>query len=178
MYCFLYFLVGFGYLTLTSFYNGLGETKTTLKINLITFSLLFALSPVMTGAFGVLGLIAAILFANATGQIYSSYYARKRFQVKYDTPALLKIFAISVISSVIPLLIVNFTQLPMFIGVALGAGLYLALYITLIPMANVITLSELQQVMLVSQKIRFLSLIAKPVLKYQHSILRRLSRED
>ena len=76
-YSFLYFLVGLGYLTLTSFFNGLGETKTTLKISLITFLTIMVLTPILTKNYNVVGLIIAFLIANTTGTAYASYTARK-----------------------------------------------------------------------------------------------------
>ena len=84
-YCLVYLLVGVGYLTLASFYNGLGETKVTMRISLITFVVLAVLSPLLTSVYGVLGLIGAYLIANASGQIYSSFYARRRYKIKFDT---------------------------------------------------------------------------------------------
>lgn len=173
--CSTYFLVGVGFLTLASFYNGMGETRITMRINLITFSLLFAIAPILTSFYGVVGLIVSSLLASSVGQIYSSYYARKRFKAEFDTSALLKVFAISALSSIIPITIVNFAGLPMFLGVILGGLLYLLSYVTLVPLTKVVNHTELTQVSLVLQRIRFLAFIVKPVLKYQEKILRARS---
>lgn len=172
-YCLLYFLVGFGYLTLSSFYNGIGETKTTLKISAITFIILVILSPLLTNAYGVQGLIAAFLLASATGQIYASYYARKKFQITFDNPTLIKIYAISALSTAIPLLISNFTNFPSFLVVALGGVSYLFSYVTLMPLTRVVTPSELRQAMQIVQNIPIIASIARPVLKYQQKMLTR-----
>jgi hypothetical protein len=45
IYSTLYLLVGIGYLTLQSLFNGLGKTKTAMKISLIAFAIFFLLSP-------------------------------------------------------------------------------------------------------------------------------------
>ena len=172
-YCLLYLLVGFGHLTLPSFYNGIGETKTTLKMSLLTFSALAVFSPLLTKTYNVQGLIVAFLIASTIGTLYGSYVAMKKFQVKFEAPILLKVYAISAVSSVLPILIINFAGLPRLIGGAMGGALYLLIYATLLPVTRVVTASELQKAMSVIQNVRLLSLIAKPILKYQQKILRK-----
>jgi hypothetical protein len=119
-------------------------------------------------------LIAAFLLASAAGQIYSSYYARRKFNVEFATPALLKIYSVSAISSILPVLFVNFIQFPIFLSVLVGGVMYLSIYATLVPLARIVTPSELQHAAKITQNIPLLSLIVKPILKYQ---LKLLSRE-
>lgn len=170
-YCLLYFLVGVGYLILPSLYNGVGETKTTLKMSLITFFVLAILSPISTKTYGVQGLIVAFLAANTAGTIYGSYIARKKFQIEFDIHTLLKIYLNSAISSIPPLLILHFAQLPRILNVAIGGLLYLFIYATITPLTKTVTLSELQTATHVTRKIRPLAFIAKPVLTYQQRLL-------
>ncbi|MCK5628579.1 flippase, partial [Candidatus Bathyarchaeota archaeon] len=69
-YCLIYFLVGFGSLTLPSFFNGLGKTRETLKMGLFTFIPMAVLSPLLAVAYGVLGLILGIVLGYAIGTFY------------------------------------------------------------------------------------------------------------
>lgn len=170
-YCLLYLLVGFGYLTLGSLYNGLGETKINMKISAITFAILVGLSPLATSAYGVQGLIAAFLIASTAGQIYASWYARKNFQIKFDTPALIKIYVIAVLSAVIPLIIINFANLPLLARVLVCGALYVVTYITLMPLTRVMTSVELQQAAQILRSIPLISWVIKPVLRYQQKLL-------
>jgi len=170
-YCLLYFLVGLGYLVLPSLYNGLGETKTTLKMSLITFLMLAVLSPIFTKTYSVQGLIIAFLIASTAGTIYGLYIARKDFQIEFNTHALLKIYLNSAISSIPPLLILRFTQLPKLLNITIGGLLYLFTYVTLTPLTKTVTHSELQTAAHIAQKIRPLAFIAKPILTYQQRLL-------
>jgi O-antigen/teichoic acid export membrane protein len=170
-YCLVYFLVGFGFLTLTSFYNGLGETKVTLRISLITFVILVVLSPFLTSAYGVLGLIAAYLIANGGGQIYSSFYARRRFKITFDTPSLLKIFVVSGLSMVAPALILFYSGLSAVLCLVIGAVLFLFTYLTLMPLVRIVTPLELKQTSMVVKKTALLSWVSKPVIAYQERLL-------
>jgi peptidoglycan biosynthesis protein MviN/MurJ (putative lipid II flippase) len=167
----LYFLVGLGYLTLASFYNGLGETRTTLIISLITFLTLATLSPTLTQTYGVQGLITAFLIASTAGTIYATHKARRKFQIEFDTPSLLKIYLVSAASGIPPLLMTHFAHLPETVNLTIGVLTYLSIYITLAPLAKIITPSELQTITNITKRIRPLGVIAKPILRYQQKIL-------
>jgi peptidoglycan biosynthesis protein MviN/MurJ (putative lipid II flippase) len=163
-------LVGLGYLVLPSLYNGLGETRTTLKMSLITFLMLVVLSPIFTETYSVQGLIVAFLIASTAGTIYGLYIARKDFQIEFDTN-IFRIYLNSAISSIPPLLMLHFAQLPKLLNITIGGLVYLFIYVTLTPLTKTVTHSELQTAAHIAQKIRPLAFIAKPILTYQHRLL-------
>ncbi|MGD6934071.1 MAG: oligosaccharide flippase family protein [Candidatus Bathyarchaeia archaeon] len=166
LYCLLYFLVALGYLNLSSFFNGLGDTKATMKIALITFGLVAALSPLFTQAYSVVGLIIALLIANTAGISYGAYFARKKYQVQFDLPGTTKIFVVSLLC-VVPLLAVRFAVLPVYFTLALGVFGYLVAYLTLLPLTRIVTPTELKMINGVLQKIQFLKVVGKLTVKYE-----------
>ena len=170
-YCLLYLLVGLGYLTLTSFFNGLGGTGTTLRISLITFAALAISSPILTNVFGVVGLIAAFLIASALGYSYGAYVARRNYNIEFDTSTMSKIYLSSALSSPLPLLLLYLSPFPNLFNVVSGALLYLFAYITLAPVMKIVNHSELQVATNILQKIKLLAPITKPLLGYQRKIL-------
>jgi O-antigen/teichoic acid export membrane protein len=167
----LYFLVGLGYLTLASFYNGLGETKTTLKMSLIVVLLIVILSPLLVMNWGVLGLIIAFLIANGAGNAYGSYAARVNHEIEFDNRSILKIYIVSLLSGVLPLSLLHFSSLPMLLNVLVGALLCFFVFATLTPLAGIINHSELEIAIRVIQRIKPLALITNPLLKYERRIL-------
>lgn len=171
IYCLLYFLVGLGYLNLTSFYNGLGETKTTLKISLITFFTLALLSPILTKTYSVPGLIIAFLVASLVSTSYGSYIARKKFQIEFDSKALAKIYLSSIMSSIFPLLLLQISPMPRLFNVVAGSLLYLFVYITLMPITGIVNHVELKTATQILQKIKPLLLLIQPLINYQQKIL-------
>jgi len=171
IYCLLYLLVGLGYLTLTSFFNGLGGTGTTLRISLITFAALAISSPILTNVFGVVGLIAAFLIASALGYSYGAYVARRNYKIEFDTSTMSKIYLSSAFSSPLPLLLLYLSPFPNLFNVVSGALLYLFAYITLAPVMKIVNHSELQVATNILQKIKLLAPITKPLLGYQRKIL-------
>ncbi len=172
IYSLLYFLVAIGYLNLKSLFNGLGETRITLKITLVNCLTFTILSPILTLTSSVPGLIAASLFSNTIATSYASHIARKNFKIEFATSSITKIYLISAISSILPLLMLHFTNLPEILNVAIGGLLYLFTYTTLTPLTKIVTKSELQTATQITQKIPSLTFILEPLLRYQQKLLR------
>ncbi|XHH09191.1 MAG: flippase [Candidatus Bathyarchaeia archaeon] len=166
LYCMLYFLVALGYLNLSSFFNGLGDTKATMKISLITFTLVAVLSPFFTQAYSVVGLILAFLIANTVGISYGAVFAKRRYQVQFDLVSTGKIFVVSLLC-VAPLVLVRFAALPVYFTLVLGVCGYLLAFLTMLPLTRIVTVDELRMVNLILQKIRFLKLIGRYTVKYE-----------
>jgi O-antigen/teichoic acid export membrane protein len=169
-YCLVYFLVGIGYLTLPSLFNGLGETKTTMKIGIINFAILATLAAPLTQAFGVHGVIAAFLVANATGMLYGAQKAKTHLKIKYNIRGTAKIYLIAAASSAAPLLLNSLSILPGLLNLAAGGLLYIFTYLTLMPLTGVSTNSELQKSKLATQNTPILKQIINPILNYQQRI--------
>ena len=189
-YCLLYFLVGLGYLTLGSLYNGLGDTKNTLIITLIGFVTIIVLSPVLTQAYSVQGMIAASIIASTAGTIYGALKARRKYEIEFDMRSILKIYLNALASIVLPILLLysgvipaavkpiipsfllhRLTFLPELIDLAIGATLYILTYLTLTPLTRTMTATELETVAHITKKTKLLAFIAKPFLKYQQMII-------
>ena len=171
IYCPLYFLVGIGYLTLTSLFNGLGETRITLKTTLITVIIFVLLAPLTTRIYSVPGLIIAFIISNAVGTSYGSYIARTKFKIEFATKSIIKIYIVSIISALPALLVLQLSSMPKPLNVAAEGLLYLFTYATLTPIVRIITCSELDTATNILQKIKPLSHIVKPLLAYQKKIL-------
>ena len=91
-------------------------------------------------------------------------------KVKFDTLSLLKIYALAILSSIAPVLILNYSGLSSVLGVAVGGVLYLFTYLTLMPIVKVVSSSELNQTSHAVQNIPILTKIAKLIISYQQKI--------
>ena len=170
--CTLYFLVAIGYLTLTSLFNGLSETRLTLKMTIINFLIFIISAPVLAKNYSVLGVIITSLISNTIATLYAVRMAKNRFKVEFDTHSIMKIYLISAISSIPSLILLQFTSLPGLFNIITGGFMYLFIYATLTPLTKIISNVELQTARRAIEKIRLLSFIAKPLLNYQQKILR------
>ena len=168
----IYLLVGIGYLTLPSLYNGLGDTKTTLKMNLVTFFILIIVSVPLTEVYGVQGLIIGFIISLLAGTSYGAYTARKKYKISFELRNTAKIYLISALASIIPIVLKNFVNLPNLVNLALGGGIYLFVFITLMPLTNVVSLLELNQIKLAIKNTPVLKQFAPLLIKYQQEIIK------
>jgi O-antigen/teichoic acid export membrane protein len=183
IYCFVYFLVGIGYLNLSSLFNGLGETRITLKTSLVNVSIFTLLAPLLTSIYRVPGLILAFLISASIGVYYASHIARTRFNIQFATKSIIKIYLVSatksiikiylvsLISSIPALLLLQLPSTPKLFNVIAAGIVYLFTYATLTPLAKIITTQELETVSGVLQRIKPLNYLVKPLLKYQKKVL-------
>jgi len=173
IYGFLYLLTGIGYLNLPSLFNGMGKTKETLKMNAITFLLVLTVSPLTTKFFGIIGAITALLFAYTMGSIYGMYKAKRILGVTFNLNVLSKIYLIAFLSIIPSVLIV--TDLMTIPKILLGGGIYLIVYITLVPLTKITTITEIELLSQFMMKIKPLHIL-KPLIKYHNKILRLRER--
>jgi O-antigen/teichoic acid export membrane protein len=171
IYCLLYFLVGVGYLNLKSLFYGLGETRIALKTGIITLLTVLVLTPFLVKAYGVPGAITAFISAQLLSTSYGMYFAKRNLKIKLDTRALFKTYLVAGVSAVPSLLLLQVSVFPGLIKVLVGGLFYVATYITLIPIARIISRFELMTITEVVQRIEPLGLFIKPLLKYQEKIL-------
>jgi len=170
----LYLLVGLGYQVQKSFFNGIGETFTTLKIGLITLLLFILLGPFLTMYFSVQGLIIAILTSNTVATIYGAYKAKTKFKIEFPYKSLLSIYCAAIISAAIALLALRATSFPSLPKVAIAVSIYLLCYITLLPITRAITKRELVEAKNATEKIPFVKPLITILLKYEYNIAARL----
>ncbi len=173
LYVTVYFLVGFGWVIHESFFNGVGETKTTLKWNIVKFVVFLGLAPLLTQTFSVLGIILAILCSEGAATIFGAYNAKHNFGAGPDYPSIFRIFLAAFVAA-IPSFFIVYTQLfPAIIILFLGSLLYLLIYITLLPLMGVLSKSEVDNIQKATEKIRLLGYIMKYILKFENKILLR-----
>lgn len=167
-----YLLVGFGALVLGSLFNGLGETKITMKMNIITFTILLVLSPILTQIYKVQGTIITFLIASITSAMYALYIAKKKFQIELEIPSILRTYLVASISGILPLVIFTFLRAPSIVRFVIGSITYIITYLTLIPLTKTITTSDLKTIRKTTEKIKPLALLTKPLIKYEEVILK------
>ncbi len=168
--CSIYLLVPLGYITLFNLFNGLGETRMTLKTTLINFTLFLILGPILAKFYSVIGMIAAFLISNSASTIFAINLARKNFKIQFKVRDLLRIYIVAAFSS-IPLILFHSIFTSSIFNIVTGILLYLFIYITLIPLTKILDELELKVIMDALQEARSLTLLIKPIIAYQRKVL-------
>jgi len=170
-----YYLIGSGSLILDSLFNGLGDTKTTLKIHLVSSSAFIIAAPATTWILKAPGLIVATFAATLLGNLCGLSIAKSKFKVQIETGTVARIYLSTLFSASLILLlniVLPLTGLPRMI---LGGSIYLAAYLLLTPLMKVISQPEMEGIKAVLHKVRPLETIAKPLIHLEETILTRLS---
>ena len=169
--CLMYFLVIIGFLGLTSLFNGLGDTKTTLKMTVIGIILFAILAPVLTAQYDVPGVIISSLISNAIATIYGGLVARRKFHVEFDIRASARIYVVAGIAAIPSVLLVNLTDLSASVMLLSGFVIFTLIYVTLVPLVGIISPNELKTITDIMDHVRPLRIIAGPLMKYEKRIL-------
>ncbi len=136
--------------------------------------IIFTLSPVLANGYGVPGVIAALIIAHATSTCYGMYIAKRDFQIRFDSTALIKIYIIGLAAIAPSLLLLQFSPLPTLVNVIVGGLLYIFIYATLVSLVKVVSISELETATQITQNTKpLVALLAKPFLWYYKRILKR-----
>lgn len=166
-----FLLVGLGAFVFGSFFNGIGETKITLKIYLVNFAAFIPLAFLLTQPYGVYGLIISNLSAYFISTIYGAFVAKRRFDATPNWRNTAKIYLAS-FSSLAPLLFLNtFLSSNVLLKVILGASLFILLYLTLLPFLRIISRQELADLEKAIAKTKPLAITMKPLFSYERILL-------
>jgi len=171
IYAGIFLLAGFGYLVLGPLFNGIGETKETLKITIVNAALFLPAAPVMAQAYQVEGLVMAFLASNVAGTAYGLKVAHKKFHLKLDLNSSLRIYLASAVSIVPTLLLLSTVNLPSLLNIAMGGFTYVASYLTFAPLTRAIKRPDVENLSQILSKIKIVNTIIKPIIIYENRLL-------
>lgn len=175
LYVISYLFAGLGSMVFWSFFNGLGETKINLRIILTTSIIQIVLATVLTWLLKANGMILTLILSSLIGTLYSLYTAKKLFEIEIDAKIIMRIYIASLVSAV-PLFFIK--EVPLYsnlIKVLLAAAIYVVIYLLIIPITKIITLTEIEEMKKIMEKIKPLKYLAQPILCYEEKILRKIS---
>jgi peptidoglycan biosynthesis protein MviN/MurJ (putative lipid II flippase) len=144
----------------------------TLKIGVLTFIIVAVLSPFFAWSYGVPGLIVAFLIANIVGTTYGAYVAKKKHNVEFAFPAVMRIGLVALVSAV-PLLLLRLVGFQVYVVLFSGCFLYLLLYFTLVPFMGIVTESEIENADVIVNRLGPFRVIVGKVLELERFLLRQ-----
>jgi O-antigen/teichoic acid export membrane protein len=136
-------LVLFGNLTWGILLTGMGETKTLLKLTLLTLALGAPLAFTLIPALGIVGVILTPLIAGIPSLVWGLYWIWKHYTVKADYKSSARILAASAIAAIITYLFLSFINTIEWIQLAIGGTVFLTAYILVAPIIGAITPTDI-----------------------------------
>ncbi|MBS7646636.1 oligosaccharide flippase family protein [Candidatus Bathyarchaeota archaeon] len=123
----------FGNLSLGNLLAGLGETKTQMKLSLITLAFGMPLAFVLIPSAGIVGLITTSIVAGLPSLSIGSYWVWKHYNVRVDIKSSTKILATSFIAAATTFLVTNTMAYADWIKLVAGITTFLITYIVAAP---------------------------------------------
>ena len=168
--CFVYLFVPLGYIILFNIFNGLGETKLSLEVTLINFTLFLFLGPLLAKLYSVIGMTVAFLISNLASTLFARLIAKRKFKLQFEIRELSKVYFVAILSS-IPLMLFHSTFASNIFNVVIGILLYFFIYVTLIPLTKILNKFEFKIIANALRGAGLLALLVKPIIAYQRKIL-------
>lgn len=157
-----YLFIGGGIQIINSLLNGLGETRTVLKMFMASFIVSIPLYLILIQAMGVIGLLVSMLIAALVSLVYGLNYAAKRYALEIRVGEVSRVYLAAALSA-FPVLVVRsliFIPRPLFAVAAFGM-LYLAIYMLLLPMLGGLTLHDVN---MLDKSFRGMGFIGYPII--------------
>jgi O-antigen/teichoic acid export membrane protein len=132
-----------GSLSSVNLLYGLGETKMLMKQGILTLFIGVPLGFLLIPTFGITGLIVANTFAGLPSMLWALYWIWKHYEAKPDFKSSAKILVASAIAAVTAYLPISLLSVAIWIKLAIGVAIFLAVYILGAPMMGAVTQTDI-----------------------------------
>ena len=174
LYVVVFLYAGLGYRVLESFFNGVGETKLTLKTYLLNIAIFIPLAPLLAQLYGTLGLISAFLASNLASVLYGLSLLRKGFTLGLNSSDQLRIYLASTLSILPAFLFLQLSPFGSLLNLVFGDSLFLFTYLTLAPALGAVRAHDIENLKSIFSKIKVLWPFLKLILAYEMKLISKL----
>jgi O-antigen/teichoic acid export membrane protein len=151
---------GFGNLSIGSLLTGLGETKTLMKLSLLTLLIGLPLAFLLIPSIGIVGVILGTLFAGIPSMFLGLHWIWKHYKVTVDWRSSAKIFLASTISAATTYLSLTFLDTVEWLRLITGGIVFLTVYIIVAPSIGAIVQDDINNLRAMLSGLGFISTIA------------------
>ena len=168
----LYLLTAISYLVLGSFLTGVAETRTVVKMSVLTLVVYLPLGPALAWLWGPYGLLIAYILSNACSTVYGIRETSTRFDARPDLKAGGRIL-LAALGAAIPTL--GLTLLDGagvgVVNLVIGGLLYLLVYLTLAPIIGAVDKQDVLNLRTLLAGTRIVATLLNPVFDYEMRLL-------
>jgi O-antigen/teichoic acid export membrane protein len=158
--------VGLGSLSIPSFLNSQGDTKTTMRINMISSGLSIILSIIFINQWSVVGLLLALSISALIRTLLGIFTIKKLYDISLNLRHALKTTLSCIISAgFVYFTIMNFSLFPI-VNIVLSTILFIITYLLLAPILGAIQIWDISVIDNMLKTIKLLYPFTKYILKY------------
>ncbi len=148
---------GFGILSVRSLLIGLGETKTLMKLSLLTLLIGLPSAFLLIPNLGIVGVIVGTIFAGLPSMFLGLYWIWKHYEAKADFKSSTRIFIASAIAAIATYLIMNLLNVADWIELATGGIIFIVAYVLVAPIIGAINQNDINNLRSMLSGLGFIS---------------------
>jgi O-antigen/teichoic acid export membrane protein len=168
----LYLLTAISYLVLGSFLSGVADTRTVLKMSVVTLAVYLPLGPVLAAFWGPFGLLIAYILSIATSTVYGLRETSVKHDARPDLRASGRIL-LAALAAAIPTIVLIQLDGAGFgvVNLVVGGLLYLGVYLTLAPILGAVEKQDILNLRTLLGGTRIVGVLVNPVFDYESKLL-------
>jgi len=151
---------GFGSLSVGSLLTGLGETKTLMKLSLLTLLIGLPLAFLLIPNLGIAGVIVGTLFAGLPSMFWGLHWIWKRYKVTVDWGSSARIFVASTIAAATTYLSLDYLNTVEWLRLMIGGIVFLTVYVVAAPSIGAIVQGDISNLRTMLSGLGFISTMA------------------
>jgi peptidoglycan biosynthesis protein MviN/MurJ (putative lipid II flippase) len=164
-------------LVLGSFLNGIADTRTVVKMGVLTLAIYLPLGPALAWLWGPYGLLVAYILSNATSIVYGICQTSAKYDARPDLRAggriLLAAFGAAV--PTVGLILLDGAGVGV-VNLVVGGLLYLLVYLTLAPILSAVDKQDVLNLRTLLGDTRIVATLLNPVFDYELRLLSVIRR--
>jgi O-antigen/teichoic acid export membrane protein len=174
----LYLLTAISYLVLGSFLSGIADTRTVVKISVVTLAVYLPLGPGLAWLWGPFGLLIAYILSIATSTVYGLRHTSVKHDARPDLRASGRILLAALGAAVPTLGLIQLDGAGVgVVNLVVGGLLYLGVYLTLAPILGAVEKQDIVNLRTLLGGTRIVALLVNPVFDYESKLLSVVKRK-
>jgi len=158
--------------------TGLGETKTLMKLSLLTLLIGLPLAFLLIPNLGIVGVILGTLLAGLPSMFLGLHWIWKRYNVTVDWGSSVRIFVASTIAAATTYLSLNFLNTVEWLRLITGGVVFLTIYIIVAPSIGAIVQDDISNLRAMFSGLGIISTIANLPLGVAEKVARISSARE
>jgi O-antigen/teichoic acid export membrane protein len=164
---------GLGGTSLGNLISGIGESKTSLVANIITFVTGIILAIILVPIYGMAGLLVTVVLDARGGWLYQILWTKKKLGFSVDWLSSFKLYGTAFIAFIASYLIIYIPNLQGWTALILGGATYFIFYLVGLPLSGALNVNDLQQLNSIADALGPLAPIARIVIKLMGYLIKK-----
>jgi O-antigen/teichoic acid export membrane protein len=152
-------------------FKGTGQTKISLRLNVVRALVFVPLAIISTSFFGIPGFIVASLLASLALLGYGLFLGKRMYNVTPELSVALRIYLSSFLSLFVLFLFLRVSPFASILNLALGGTVFLMTYLTLLPLSGAVKRVDVLNFETMFSRFKMLRPVLKLVLAFENTIL-------